>query len=107
KIPIPLFNMINGGLHGSGDLNFQEFIVAPASAKKYSESLSIGFTIYQSLKKMLSLNNYSNLVGDEGGFEPRIDNNHSALTFLKQAIDETSVRLGYDVFLGLDASANT
>lgn len=107
KIPIPAFNLINGGKHAQGGtIDFQEFLVIPASSKTYDESLTIGTSIYSSLKKVLQTNNLSTLLGDEGGFSPKVATNQDALLILKQAIDSANIRLGFDVFLGLDAAAN-
>ncbi|HSW89047.1 MAG TPA: phosphopyruvate hydratase [Candidatus Saccharimonadales bacterium] len=107
KIPTPIFNVLNGGLHGSGSLDFQEFILVPKTTQTYTESLAMGFAIYHSLKQQLKQNNYSTLVGDEGGFEPHLTSNYNALDFLVQAIDASGYNFGEDVFLGLDAAANS
>lgn len=107
KIPIPLFSLINGGKHGIESLNFQEFLVVPASSKSFAECMQIGFQTSVSLQNVLRLNNLPALVGLEGGFGPNVKTNYDALSLLMQAVDTTIFRLGYDVFLGLDAAANT
>lgn len=106
KIPLPLFNLINGGLHAGKNLDMQEFIIVPASFKSYSEGLQLGFVIYQTLRALLKENNLTTLVGDEGGFAPSLEANEEALEFLSEAISKTNVRLGYDIFLGIDAAAS-
>ncbi len=106
KIPLPLFNLINGGLHAGKNLDMQEFIIVPASFKSYSEGLQLGFVIYQTLRALLKENNLTTLVGDEGGFAPSLEANEEALEFLSEAIAKTNVRLGYDIFLGIDAAAS-
>ena len=106
KIPTPAFNVINGGKHAQGTIDFQEFLVIPASSKSFDESLSIGTNVYYSLKKVLQSNNLSTLIGDEGGFSPKVATNTDAFIILKQAIDAANIRLGFDVFLGLDAAAS-
>lgn len=107
KIPTPAFNVINGGKHAqAGNLDFQEFLLIPATSKSYDESLNIGTNVYFSLSKALQTNNLSTLVGDEGGFSPSVQTNQDALVILKQAIEAANLRLGFDVFLGLDAAAN-
>lgn len=106
KIPTPLFNLINGGKHASSGLNFQEFLVIPPSVKPFSEGLELGVTIYKWLRTTLKTANYSTLVGDEGGFAPNLPTNSEALSLLKQAIDMSGNRAGYDIFLGLDSAAN-
>ena len=106
-IPTPLFNLINGGKHALGAFDLQEFIVVPASSKKYQQSLQIGYAVRQSLEKMLILNNLSTLVGDEGGFSPLLAGNQQGLEFLRDAVSEAGLRLGFDVFLGTDAAATS
>ena len=105
KIPTPIFNILNGGKHAGENVNFQEFMVIPASSKTYSESLNMALVLYNSLKKTLEQNNLTTLIGDEGGFAPKLSSNKDALTLLKQAIDTTSFRFGFDVFMGLDAAS--
>ena len=107
KIPTPAFNIINGGKHAEGStLDFQEFLVIPASSKTYDESLKMGINIYFSLQKNLQTNNLSTLIADEGGFSPKLASNQDALLLLKQSIDSTNLRIGFDVFLGLDVCAS-
>ncbi len=107
KIPTPCFNVINGGKHGGKSLDFQEFLVIPATSKKYSESLEIGTRVYFSLKKVIENNNLSSLVGFEGGFSPKLSSNQDALVLIKQAIEESNLRAGFDMFLGIDAASDT
>jgi len=105
-MPVPLFNIVNGGKHGSETLDFQEFLIIPFSSKSFSESLQIGATVYFSLKGILNVNGFGTLVGDEGGFGAKIENNTNALSLIMQAIETTQFRLE-DVSLGLDVAANT
>ncbi len=105
KIPIPCFNLINGGKHAEGTIDFQEFLLIPASSKKYNESLTIGVNVYYELKKFLETNNMSTLIGDEGGFSPKVSTNQDALAILKKSIEQLSLRIGFDVFLGIDVAA--
>lgn len=107
KVPTPAFNLINGGKQGDGNLDFQEFLVIPATSKSYRESLEIGTSVCKSLKEVLKQKNLSTLIGDEGGFSPTISTNADALSLLKDAITASSHNLGFDVFLGLDVAANT
>lgn len=106
KIPTPCFNILNGGQHGGGSIDFQEFLVIPATSKKYSESLELGTRVYFSLKKVIENNNLSSLVGFEGGFSPKLGSNQDALVLVKQAIDDSNLRPGFDMFLGVDAASN-
>lgn len=107
KIPTPIFNLINGGKHAGGNIDFQEYHVIPASSKPYSESLKIGVNLLHRLKEILKENNKSTLAGDEGGFGPTLSNNQEAFSLLKKSIEKEELRLGYDVFFGLDAAANS
>ena len=106
KIPIPCFNLINGGKHGEGNLDFQEFLVIPASSKKFPESLELGVNVYSALKKIIQTNNLSSLVGLEGGFSPKLTTNVDALLLLKQAIEQSNLRMGFDMFIGLDSASD-
>jgi enolase len=105
-MPAPLFNMINGGLHGAGNLDFQEFIIIPASSKAYSESLRIASEIYTTLGGNLSRRGAIHSVGDEGGYAPNLFTNADALEVVVESIKETNYQLGRDVFLGLDVAAS-
>jgi enolase len=107
KIPSPIFNIINGGLHTENTLDIQEFHVIPATFKTFSDSLQLGVTVYQTTKDVLRRNNLSTLLGDEGGFSPSVDTNEDALSLIVQAVEESNLRLGYDIFLGIDAAANS
>ena len=105
KIPTPTMNLINGGKHGSGNLDFQEFHVIPSPNKPYIEALRIGEEIYQSVKKVLIQHGAIHSVGDEGGFAPNLFTNMDALEVLAQGIKETPYTINKDVFLGLDVAA--
>lgn len=106
RIPTPLFNILNGGKHAGDNINFQEFIVIPASSVLFSDALSTISSIYTALKKNLNENNLTTLVGDEGGFGPSLQSNKEALSYIKKAIAAKNLRLGFDVFVGLDAAAS-
>ena len=105
RMPTPTFNIINGGLHGSGNLNFQEFHIVPASNKTFSDALEMGVVIYYSAKHILKYRNAITSVGDEGGFAPNLFTNVDALEVLVEAIRDTKYKFGLDVFLGLDVAA--
>ncbi len=107
KIPTPMFNILNGGLHSeSSTIDFQEFLVIPASSMTFSQGLETGTKIYFSLKRILLSNNLSTLIADEGGFSPKLASNQDALIAVKQAVESTNLRLGFDVFMGLDVASN-
>ncbi|MCX6704137.1 MAG: phosphopyruvate hydratase [Candidatus Woesebacteria bacterium] len=107
KIPIPLFNMINGGKHGAGNLDFQEFWVVPASNKSFVDGLQMGVEIYQTIGQNLSHRGAIHSVGQEGGYAPNLFTNTDAFEVFVESIKETQYSLGRDVFLGLDVAANS
>lgn len=106
-MPIPLFNMINGGLHGAGNLDFQEFLVIPASSKTFREGLQAGVEIYMTVGDNLKRRGAIHSVGDEGGYAPNLFTNADALEVFVESIKATSYNLGRDIFLGLDVAANS
>ncbi|HSV94627.1 MAG TPA: phosphopyruvate hydratase [Spirochaetia bacterium] len=105
-LPTPIFNLINGGKHGAGNLEFQEFHVIPSSQKKFSESLEIGSELYHSLKNILIEKKAIHSVGDEGGFAPNLFSNTDAIELLVETIESSPYKLNQDVFLGLDIAAS-
>lgn len=106
-IPTPMFNILNGGKHGSGNLDFQEFMVVPPKANAYSKNLQIGVECYYSLKETLKSHSASTLVGDEGGYAPNLYSNMDALKIIEEAINKAGYKLGLDVFLSLDVAASS
>ena len=104
-IPTPLFNMINGGLHGAGNLDFQEFHVIPASNKRYSEGLRICDEIYITIGENLARRGAIHSVGDEGGYAPNLFTNADAFAVLLDSVKEAGYALGRDVFFGVDVAA--
>lgn len=107
KMPIPLFNMINGGLHGAGNLDFQEFWCIPASNKSFNEGLQIGAEVYLSIGENLARRGAIHSVGHEGGYAPNLFTNADAFEVFVESIKSTKYSLGRDVFLGLDVAANS
>ena len=105
-IPTPIFNVINGGKHGAGNLDFQEFQLIPATNKPFHTALEMGAEVYQSIKKILIYRNAVHSVGDEGGFAPNLFTNIDALEIMQEAIKNSSYKIGFDVFLGLDIAAS-
>lgn len=107
KLPTPLLNMINGGLHGAGNLDFQEFWMIPATSKKFSEGLQMGVEIYQTIGENLSRRGAIHSVGHEGGYAPNLFTNADAFEVFVESVKQTNYSLGRDVFLGLDVAANS
>lgn len=106
KIPIPILNLINGGKHGAGNLDFQEFHIIPSAEKEYPQALQLGEEIYQLVKKVLIRHGAIHSVGDEGGFAPNLFTNLDALEVLMEAFRESNYQFKRDVFLGLDVAAS-
>lgn len=106
-IPTPVFNMINGGKHGAGNLDFQEFHVLPSRLKDFASQLETGVVIYQTIKNMLIRRGAIHSIGDEGGFAPNLFTNLDALEILKESIQECHKKPNIDVELGLDLAANS
>ncbi len=106
SIPTPIFNLINGGAHGAGNLDFQEFHVIPSSRTPYHEALRAGAEVWMSLREELIHRNAIHSVGDEGGFAPNLFTNADALELLALVIKNSPYRLGLDMYLGLDVAAN-
>lgn len=106
KIPTPIFNLIEGGKHAKNKLSFQEFLLIPASSKSFEESIEIGATVYQSLKRTLLDMGLSVLVADEGGFS--LDEaNKEVFSYIKKSIENTKYKFSLDVFLGVDVAASS
>ncbi len=107
KIPTPAFNLINGGKHADGGLNFQEFLLIPATSKSFNDSLLMADTVYATLRKLIESNNGTTLVGDEGGFSPRLPTNYAAIELMKTAVGNTKYRYNYDLFFGMDLASGS
>ncbi len=107
KMPSPIFNLINGGRQGAGNLDFQEFHIIPSSRKTYQESLQCGSEIYHILKNVLIHKGAIHSIGDDGGFAPNLFTNMDALEIIIEAIGQTKYKLAQDVFLGLDVAAHS
>jgi enolase len=106
RIPTPIFNMINGGLHGAGNLDFQEFHIIPASSKTYSQGLQESVEVYMTIGGNLARRGAIHSVGVEGGYAPNLFTNADALEVIVESIKETKYSLGRDLFLGLDVAAS-
>lgn len=104
-LPVPLFNVINGGSHADNGIDMQEFFLAPIGADTYSESLRWGVETYHVLKGELKAAGYATGLGDEGGFAPDLPSNREGLDFLITAIEKAGFTPGKDIALGLDVAA--
>ena len=106
KLPYPLMNVINGGVHANNGLRIQEFMIRPDKAKSFSDAMRICFIVINNLKELIKKKNLSTSVGDEGGFAPMINNNEQALDLLVSAIKKSGFKNGKDVSICLDVAAN-
>ena len=104
-LPVPMMNIINGGVHADNPIDFQEFMIMPVAAESGTDSIRVGVEIFQSLKKGLSEAGHNTNVGDEGGFAPSIGSADEAIGFVMKAIEAAGYRPGEDVYLALDSAA--
>ncbi|HSP61785.1 MAG TPA: phosphopyruvate hydratase, partial [Pyrinomonadaceae bacterium] len=105
-LPVPMMNIINGGAHADNNVDFQEFMIVPVGAEKFSEALRMGAEIFHSLKSVLKKKGYATGVGDEGGFAPNLKSNEEAIATILEAIAQAGYRAGNDVLLALDPAAS-
>ena len=105
-LPFPLMNIINGGAHADNDLNIQEFMIRPDSAKNFMDAIEKCFLVIQNLKKILKTNKFLTNVGDEGGFAPSINSNEQALDLIVKSIEAANLKPGKDISICLDVAAN-
>ena len=106
SLPIPLMNIINGGAHADNDLNIQEFMIRPDSARNFMDAIEKCYIVIQNLKKILKSNKMLTNVGDEGGFAPSINSNEEALELIVDAIEKSNLKPGKDIVICLDVAAN-
>lgn len=106
-LPIPMFNILNGGKHSDSGLSVQEFKIIPAGIESFKEQLRAGSEIFHALKKLLEQEQLAVGVGDEGGFAPHLESHAQALEIIIRAITEAGYRPGEQVFIGLDIAANS
>lgn len=104
-LPVPLFNVINGGSHADNGIDFQEYFLAPIGAETYGESLRWGTEVYHVLKGELKAAGFATGLGDEGGFAPDLPSNREGLDFLLKAIEKAGFTPGADIAVGLDVAA--
>jgi enolase len=105
-LPVPMFNVLNGGAHADSSVDFQEFMVAPAGAPSFREALRMGAETYHALKAVLKEKGYSTAVGDEGGFAPNLKANVEAIELILVAIERAGLRPGTDMVIALDPATS-
>jgi enolase 1/2/3 len=104
-LPVPMMNIINGGVHADNPIDFQEFMVLPVGAPTFAEALRAGAEIFQTLKSALKAAGHNTNVGDEGGFAPNLPSADAALGFVVDAVGKAGYGAGKDVMLGLDCAS--
>jgi enolase len=105
-LPVPMFNVINGGVHADNSVDLQEFMIAPIGAKNFHEALRMEAETYHALKAILKKSGYGTAVGDEGGFAPNLKANVQAVEVILQAIEVAGFKPGKDIVLALDPAAS-
>jgi enolase len=105
-LPLPMMNIVNGGVHADNGIDFQEFMVMPVGAPNFAEALRCGAEIFHALKSALHQGGLSTSVGDEGGFAPALNTAREALDFIEKAVSAAGYKLGDDVLLALDPAAS-
>ena len=104
-LPVPMMNIINGGVHADNPIDFQEFMIMPVGAPNFAEGLRIGVEVFQTLKSALKDAGYNTNVGDEGGFAPNLASADAALAFVMKAIEKAGYKPGDEVALALDTAS--
>jgi len=106
RLPVPFFNILNGGQHADNNVDIQEFMIVPKGAKSFKDSLRMAAETYHVLKSVLKANKLSTAVGDEGGFAPNLSSNEEAVQVIISAIEKAGYKPGKDISLALDAAAS-
>lgn len=106
QLPVPMMNILNGGVHADNTLDIQEFMIMPVGAENFQEGLRMCVEIYHILKQLLKEKGLNTAVGDEGGFAPNLSDTKEALCFLKDAVERAGYRMGADIAIALDVAAS-
>jgi enolase len=105
-LPVPMMNVLNGGVHADNTVDFQEFMIMPVGAENFAQALRMGAETFHTLKKVLKERGYNTSVGDEGGFAPSLKSNVEAVEVLLEAIEAAGYSPGHDICLALDPAAS-
>jgi len=105
-LPVPMMNVLNGGVHADNTVDFQEFMIMPAGAESFAQALRMGAETFHTLKKVLKERGYNTSLGDEGGFAPSLKSNVEAVEVLLEAIEQAGYSPGHDICLALDPAAS-
>lgn len=106
ELPVPMMNILNGGVHADNNLDIQEFMIVPSGAPSFREALRMGSEIFHSLKDVLKKRGYSTSVGDEGGFAPELKSNEDAIKLILEGIGKAGYIAGEELFIAIDAAAS-
>lgn len=106
-LPVPLMNILNGGQHADNNVDFQEFMIAPIGASRFSEALRWGVEVFHHLKSILKEKKLSTAVGDEGGFTPNLSSNEEAIKLILLAIEQSGYRAGKEIAIALDPASTS
>jgi len=106
-LPVPMMNIINGGLHADNNVDLQEFMIAPVGAPSFKEALRYGSEVFHTLKKILKNKGLDTAVGDEGGFAPNLESNEEAVEVIMEAIKAAGYKPGKDIYIALDPAASS
>ena len=106
QLPLPLMNIINGGVHANNSLRIQEFMIRPENPETFAESVRMCFLVIQNLKNILNNQNLTTTVGDEGGFAPALNKNEDAIEFILEAIEKSGFKPDKDISICLDVASN-
>jgi enolase len=106
RLPVPMMNILNGGVHADNTVDFQEFMIMPVGAESFSQALRMGVETFHTLKKVLKDKGYNTSVGDEGGFAPALKSNVEAVELILEAIEKAGYSPGHDISLTLDPAAS-
>ncbi|MGH9356884.1 MAG: phosphopyruvate hydratase [Terriglobia bacterium] len=105
-LPVPMMNILNGGVHADNNIDFQEFMIVPAGADTFSDALRMGAETFHALEKVLKQRGYQTLVGDEGGFAPSLKSNDEAIELILEAIESAGYSAGHDISIALDPASS-
>lgn len=106
QLPVPMMNILNGGVHADNTVDLQEFMIMPVGAKSFSEGLCMCSEIYHTLKKILKDGGYATAVGDEGGFAPNLKNTQEVLSYIVDAVKLSGYEPGADIKIAIDAASS-
>ncbi len=106
QLPVPMMNIINGGVHANNSVDMQEFMILPVGAGSIREAVRYGAEVFHALKSVLNGQGLNTTVGDEGGFAPNLSSNEAAIEVILEAIEKAGFRAGRDIYLGLDTASS-